>query len=285
MRRERGFTLFEAIITIALIGILAAIASVFMVRPIEGYFATSRRAEVTDIADGAVRRMGRDVRRALPNSMRTATFGASQYLELLMTRTGGRYRMDLDDGTIAGEDILDFATPDNQFDTLERLSTLADQVMLAGDLVVVHNLGIAGASAYAGDNSSAVTAFSAGGGAAPNEDRIQIVAKRFALESPARRFQVVSGPVSYECLAGAVDANGDGTGVLRRYSGYAFGAAQPTPPVGGITAELARYVTACDIQYTPLALQARAMVSIRLGLTRGGESISLYYEAHVSNVP
>ncbi len=285
MRLARGFTLFEAIITIALIGILAAVASVFMVRPIEGYFATSRRAEVTDIADGAVRRVGRDVRRALPNSLRTATSGGSQFLELLLTRTGGRYRLDFDDGTVAGEDVLDFAIADNQFDTLERLSTLADQVTQVGDLVVVHNLGIAGANAYAGDNSSAVAVFSAGGGAAANEDRIQIAAKRFPLESPARRFQVVSGPVSYECLAGAVDVNGDGTGVLRRYSGYAIGAAQPTPPAGAVIAELARYVTACDIQYAPLALQARAMVSIRLGLTRGNETISLYYEAHVSNVP
>jgi len=285
MRRAHGFTLFEAIITIALIGILAAVASVFMVRPIQGYFDASRRAEVTDIADGAMRRMGRDARRALPNSLRTTTSGGSQFLEMLLTRTGGRYRQDLDDGTVSGEDVLDFAVADSQFDTLERLSTLADQVIQVGDLVVVHNLGIAGANAYAGDNSSAVTVYAAGGGAAANEDRVQITAKRFPLESPARRFHLVSGPVSYECLAGAVNANGDGTGVLRRYSGYAIAPAQLSPPAGGITAELARYVTACDIQYTPLALQARAMVSIRLGLTRGGESISLYYEAHVSNVP
>lgn len=285
MRRARGFTLFEAIITIALIGILAAVASVFMVRPIQGYFDASRRAEVTDIADGAMRRMGRDARRALPNSLRTTTSGASQFLEMLLTRTGGRYRQDFDDGTVSGEDVLDFAVADSQFDTLERLSTLADQVIQVGDFVVVHNLGIAGANAYAGDNSSAVTAYAAGGGAAANEDRVQITAKRFPLESPARRFHVVFGPVSYECLPGAVNANGDGTGVLRRYSGYAIASAQPSPPAGGITAELARYVTACDIQYAPLALQARAMVSIRLGLTRGNESISLYYEAHVGNVP
>ena len=94
---------------------------------------------------------------------------------------------------------------------------------------------------------------------------------------------MVSGPVSYECLAGAA-VNGDGTGVLRRYAGYAVAAGQPQPP-GAAPALLASYVTACDIQYTPLALQARGLVSIRIGLTRGGETVTLYHEAHVNNVP
>ena len=284
MRRAAGFTLFEAIITIALLGVLAAVAATFIARPIEGFFAASRRAELTDVADTALRRMGRDIRLALPNSVRTASPGAGHvFVELLQTRTGGRYRADPDDGAVATENLLDFAAADTLFDTLEPLSSVPGQVVQVGDLVVVHNLGIAGANAYAGDTSSAVTSFTASGGGAPGEDRIGIAAKRFPLESPARRFQVVSGPVSYECLAGAA-VNGDGTGVLRRYAGYAVAAGQPQPP-GAAPALLASYVTACDIQYTPLALQARGLVSIRIGLTRGGETVTLYHEAHVNNVP
>lgn len=282
MRRAAGFTLFEMILTIALLGVLSAAVATFMVRPVEGFFAASRRAELTDLADTALRRMGRDVRLALPNSVRTASPAAGHvFVELLLTRTGGRYRAELGPG--AGENILDFTVADNLFDTLEPLSTVAGQVVQVNDLVVVHNLGIAGSNAYAGDNTSAVASFTAPSGGAPSEDRIGIAAKKFPLESPARRFQVVSGPVSYECLEGAA-VSGDGTGTLRRYSGYAVAPAQPQPP--GVAATLlANYVTTCDIQYTPLALQARGLVSIRLGLTRGGETVNLYYEAHVNNVP
>jgi MSHA biogenesis protein MshO len=291
--RAAGFTLFELIITITLLAILSGVVALFIARPMEGYFGVQRRAELTDVADTALRRVGRDVRLALPNSVRLATAGGATFLELLLTKTGGRYRFDFDDGTVAGEDVLDFSAPDSQFDTLEPLSTLSGQTITVGtclapnDRVVVHNLGISGADAYSGDNTSPISAFSAGGGAAANEDRIGICAKQFPLESPGRRFHVISGPVTFECAPGAVDGNGDGTGQLRRVSNYTISATQPTGTYGGspITAVLANYVTACTIEYTALVLQARGLVAIRLTLTRANEAVTLYYEAHVNNVP
>jgi MSHA biogenesis protein MshO len=291
-QRAAGFTLFELIITITLLAILSGVVALFVARPIEGYFGVQRRAELTDVADTALRRVGRDVRLALPNSVRLATSGGTTYLELLLTKTGGRYRFDFDDGAVAGEDVLDFSAPDSQFDTLEPLSTLAGQTITVGtcaapnDRVVVHNLGIPGADAFSGDTTSPISAFTAGGGAAPNEDRIGICAKQFPLESPGRRFQVISGPVTFECAPGAVDGNGNGTGQLRRVANYTISATQP-PPYGGspITAVLANYVTACTIEYTALVLQARGLVAIRLTLTRANEPVTLYYEAHVNNVP
>lgn len=286
--RAAGFTLFELIITITLLAIVSGVAALFIARPMEGYFAVQRRAELTDVADTALRRVARDARLALPNSVRIASAAGVTYLELLLTKTGGRYRADADDGVVAGEDLLEFAAADSQFDTLAPLSTLAGQTIVVGsDLVVVHNLGISGADAYSGDNTSLITAFTAGGGAAPNEDRIGISAKQFPLESPGRRFQVISGPVTFECAPGAVDGNGDGTGQLRRVSNYTIAAAQPTGAYGGspVSALLANYVTACTIEYTLLPLQARGLVAVRLTLTRGNESVTLYHEAHVNNVP
>jgi MSHA biogenesis protein MshO len=282
----RGFTLVELIITVALLAIISAVAAVFIVGPVQAYFATQGRAELTDVADTALRRLARDVRSALPNSVRTTVSGGVTYLELLATRTGGRYRAEPDDGTSAGEDPLDFAAADSVFDTIGRLSTAAGQTVAAGDLVVIHNLGISGASAYSGDNTGVVQTFAANGGGAGNEDRITLnPAKLFPLESPGRRFQVVSGPVTYECAPGAA-VNGDGTGQLRRVSGYAINAAQPTGAYGGAPVRvLANFVTACSLEYTLLPLQARGLVAIRLELTRAGETIFIYQEAHVSNVP
>ena len=90
----RGFTLVEMIVVITITGILAAAVAVFIRRPVESYVDAARRAELTDIADGALRRITRDVRMALPNSVRITSAGNVTYLEYLQTSGGGRYRAD-----------------------------------------------------------------------------------------------------------------------------------------------------------------------------------------------
>jgi MSHA biogenesis protein MshO len=281
-RIAAGFTLVELIVAISILGILAAMGAIFIKPVIDAYVAQQTRAELTDVADTAMRRLSRDIRLALPNSVRVTSPG-NIYLELLLTRTGGRYRSEL--GPNVGEDPLTFSAADPQFDTLGRLSTLAGQTIVAGsDRVVVHNLGISGADAYAGNNTSLIGTFTPNGGPAGNADRIAITALRFPLESPGRRFSVISGPVTYECTGVGV-AGGNGTGLLRRHDGYGI---NPAAPVAAPTANppiLARYVSGCAINYGVLALQGRGLVAIRLVLTRSGETVSLYQEVHVSNVP
>jgi MSHA biogenesis protein MshO len=289
--KRRGFTLIELIVVVVLLAIVGAVAGLFIRPAIDAYISTQRRAELSDLADTALRRLGRDLRLALPNSVRTTACGAGTCLELLLTRTGGRYRAANDDNSPAAttEDALTFTAPDTQFDTLGSMvaATPSQAIVPNADRVVVHNLGIAGANAYAGDNTSLISSVtSPSGSGIPNEDRIVIAAKQFPLESPGHRFQVISGPVTFECVPGPADASGNGTGFLRRWSGYAIAAAQPTAaPGGAVNVVLAEFVTGCELQYDTLALQARGLVSIRLALSRGGETGVLHYEAHVSNVP
>jgi prepilin-type N-terminal cleavage/methylation domain-containing protein len=73
MRRtstQRGFTLVELIMVIVIMGVIGGMVSVFMKSPIDAYVDSARRAALTDVADTAVRRMARDIRKALPNSLR-----------------------------------------------------------------------------------------------------------------------------------------------------------------------------------------------------------------------
>ena len=274
--RARGVTLVELVVTIALLGVLAAAASAYLVPALDSYFATQRRAGITDLADTALRRMTRDIRLALPNSARVD--GTGRYLEILLTRNGGRYR-DAASSAPSGEEVLSFSAPDSVFDTLGALPTAGDQQVQANDYVVIHNLGIAGANAYdtaaAQPNIATIAAF--GAGALANENRITLAAAtQFPLESPGRRFFVVSGPVTYACV---------GTQLVR-WSGYAIQAAQPlAAPAGATQAVLADDVSACQLQYTALPLVSRGLVALRLALTRGGETVTLYYEAHINNVP
>ena len=93
LSRHHGFTLVELVMVIAIMGVIGAVVAVFMRSPIDAYFDSARRAALTDVADTAVRRMARDVRKALPNSLRLPSSGSpGSCIEFIPTKTGGRYR-------------------------------------------------------------------------------------------------------------------------------------------------------------------------------------------------
>lgn len=266
-RSQHGFTLVEAVMVIALTGIVAAMVAVFIREPVQGYFDTVRRAELTDAADTAARRIARDLQLALPNSVRAS---GPLAIEFLRTRTGGRYRAELGTGS---EDVLDFTAADTSFDIFGPSLTFA-----AGDQIVVYNLGIPGADSYEGNSASTHNRRAyAGSVGAPVGNVTISSANALPFASPGRRFQVVDTPVSYICDLGA--------GTLRRYSGYAISAAQATPPAGGTSALLAENVSGCSFTYQSGVTQRSGLVAIQLAITQDGETVSLHHEVHVSNVP
>lgn len=303
LQRLHGFTLIELIVAMVIIGILAAAAAVFLRVPIAGYYDVARRAALTDIADLAVRRFSRDLQTALPNSVRVAGpcgGGGLCYVEFLEVRTGGRYREEPSGGATACPpgagaytDALQIGSADTCFRSLGAIPNLANIATGAatGDFLVVYNLGpgFAGADAYAsgavtGGNKSRILAAAAGPG---NEDRLDFESLAFPLASPDRRFQVVSGPVTYICNPSPLP----GVGTLTRQWGYAISAGQATPPAGGVAALLANGVTNCNFTYAPSAVaQRNGIVSVRLELTQTDpagtpERVTLFSQAHVSNVP
>lgn len=277
-RHAGGFSLIELIVVMVIVGILAGMIAMFIVNPVRGYLDSTRRAVLVDIANTALMRMARDVRLALPNSVRVSQNGGVFYLEFLMLEGGGRYR---EQAGTAGDDPLDFATQgvstDTRFDLLGQPLSMA-----AGAQIVVYNLALdADTDVYQGGNRRAYNGavgavsqvnFAAAPGGAP-----------FPMESPARRFHVVRTPVTYAC--------DPGTGELRRYANYGIGAAQPTdlgnPPLSaaGNNNLLASNVSRCRFTYNPGASEALGQLSLWLELTMEGESVSLYREVVVSNEP
>jgi MSHA biogenesis protein MshO len=81
--RARGFTLIELVITIAVGSAVVAFMALFIVTPMSTYTAQTRRAMLVDAADSALRFIGRDLRAALPNSVRVSASGSVTALELL----------------------------------------------------------------------------------------------------------------------------------------------------------------------------------------------------------
>jgi MSHA biogenesis protein MshO len=263
MRRVFGFTLVEMIVVIAITGIIAAAVAVFIRYPVEGYGDAVRRAALTDAADVALRRIARDVRLALPNSLRVMTAGGIHYVEFIITQSGGRYRDETDGST--GGNFLDFLG-DNAFDVLGPAE------LAAGDFVVIYNLGVPGADAYAGNNRAQVQSLAG--------NTVTLAGSHvFPFRSPGARFQVVPGgvrAVTYVCPQAAA-------GNLTRHWNYGFNVAQ-TVPAGGSSALLAGNVT-CSVDYSANATGRNGLLFISLTLTSGGETVTLFNQVHVDNSP
>ena len=109
---------------------------------------------------------------------------------------------------------------------------------------------------------------------------MNIVPFQFPFDSPSARFQIVHEQVRYICDPVAhtltrysIAANAIGT--------VSFG----TVPSGGGSL-LATNVSSCRFAYDPFVVAQRAgLVTMNLGITESGETVTLYSAVHVSNVP
>ena len=288
--RQRGFTLIELIVVIIITAIVAGMVTVFIRAPIQSYLDVSARAELADAADLASRRITRDVRLALPNSVRVKSTSSGSFLELLLTKTGGRYLSEDDPNTIPGNVLaFDPLTPGNQdVFTIVGAAPSGVQTIVPGDFIVVNNLG----------DQPPVDAYDCSGQcnraqvASISGTNVTLVKNPFVEQTPSMpslsyRFQVVSTVVTYHCAP-----NANGTGTLTRYAGYVIKADQPvsTAALTGApsAALMANQVAACAFFFDTLPNLQRGLVSVSLTLgAPGGNAgqITLLQQAQVNNSP
>lgn len=281
--RQRGFTMVEAIVVIVITGILGGVMAVFIRLPVRSYTDSVSRAAATDVADGTMRRLTRDLRLALPNSIRVGDGG--RYIEFLETTAGLRYQAedDVDPALVAGEHLSWTDPAKVRFGVIGGVPTDRHRPR-AGNYVVVYNLGEGQepANAYncaAVCNRARIASLDAASITLQNNP-FPAQAALVALTSPSRRMHVVTGPVTYRC--------DPATGRIIRYWDYPISAAMQFPPAGGRSAILADRIDSCAFRYSEQANVRSGLVGMSLVLRVAGETegtLALEHQVHVDNTP
>lgn len=284
-KRSLGFTLIELVITIVLTTIVISFMSVFISGPVQSYADSSRRAVLVDVAENSLRRVARDVRLALPNSVRITTSGSIVALEMLNTVDGVRYRDRPPPGNPSKR--LRFAAADDAFNSVGTFSGITRPFSSTNHYLAIYNVGVPGANAYELANviTPPGTQIDIDSDAIPNEDNVQLSPPfQFAYQSPGKRVYLIDEPITYLC---------DGTGgTLTRYSGYAITSDQSNRDsdfelvaAGARSTLIANRVSACSMAYAPGTAQRAGLVSLAVDVAEAGETISLLHQIHVDNVP
>jgi len=267
-----GFTLVELVMVIALAGLVAVMIGAVLSRPFQGFVDQSRRAELVDLAATALNRMARDIRLAVPNSVRI-NGGA---LELLRAPAGGRYRANLVNGVrqdppvcTANPCAIPFLGP----------LPLHELSLPASLWVVIYNVGSSGEGNTVWpplDNTSSVISPRAQVSLVGSELSLADPAMatfRFRYASPQHRLFLADNVVGYRCQGGRL-LRGEFDTLANEYD-------YSTAAVLADSVDCA----ASSFTYTPGTNSRSGLVTLRLTLTQAEETISLLQQVHVDNAP
>lgn len=276
------------VVVIVLLGIVGSIVAVFLVRPVEGYRDLARRAALVEAAESALRRMQRDIREALPNSVRVTNTASGFALELIPVLDGARYNTG--NGTLPQR--LTFGG-DGQFDVQHCFRNPATKTT-AGIRLVINNQGTGVYNVYndAGSGVGVESIITPATGMtisitsatcpASGYDHITMTPNHDFrnTQSPNRRVFVVTTALSYLCDTTA--------GTLTRYYNYAIPAAQPTTAAAFValnasSAPVADRLAACSVTTTTADVRNRALATLTLTLAEEGEQVRLVQQAQLDN--
>lgn len=292
MKASRGFTLVELVMVIALSSIVLLMITSVMRRPLQAYVDQTRRGALVEQASVALNRMARDIRLAVPNSVRLST--DTRTLETLNIVSAGRYVSNRSGGEALrfSSEVSGCATANGRCDGFQVLDAAFSAV--GARWLVVYNLGAEtggaptpGASVWAYADPGVITpvgtTFSTSANVVTKETQVSLGGLpesgfTFAHPSPQRRFYLADQVIGFRCEPTATG------GKLLRYTAVQLNASAATVAPSN-AAIVVPDVTGCQFVYQPGSPQRPGLVTVRLTLTRDGESVTLQQQVQVDNAP
>lgn len=267
-----GFTLLELVTVLVLLGIALVGVSTLLGNMSGIYLQSAEREKLLGESRFVLERLNRELRDAVPNSLRVNNTAGWSCLEFVPFTAVARYRnivlapdtsstmdvvsMESDFNPAAGQWLLVFPQQD-----VEIYATSAQKVQLH-------------ASPLSNDGDSNSFTY-----------RLQLAqAFGFGAASPARRLYLLDAPVSYCALGNEI----------RRYQGYALQSNQPVPGSGLSNGALMARNLVNNLNTQPLfvlappALTRNSLVQIQLEMAAAqdaGTVLSYSHLVQVSNVP
>ena len=291
-RAARGFTLIELVMVVTLCALIAVLIAAALSRPLDGVLAQMRRAALVDAAALASARLQRDVHEAVPNSLRISSDG--QALELLHASGVARYVPNRSTTPVPAlaAGTASSCLPSGNACNLLRL--LDPAVSVSGvRWLVLYNIGaesggvpLTGSNVWSYANPGVITptgsSFTLASGATSGESWLQVTLPSgtssfsFHQPSPMYRLYLADMIIGYRCTGGS----------LWRYTYSTLSPGVPAGiPVGASSARMASDLASCTLDYRRGTGSRAGLVTLKLQLSRNGETIELLQQVHVDHVP
>lgn len=285
---QQGFTLVELVMVVVLLGVISLGIIRYLTVSVQSYMDVSERTQMAQTGRFVIERLNREIRTALPGSIRVWTAGVPAYhcLEFIPVDVVTSYHALPVASAALSFNVSAFELPPGNASNYKAAVYNLDSCDVYGVDDVGANCGTArwfNLSGFSGFNDSENNATGAAGADGLDDDGMLSLqfnpAIQYPSESQARRVYLFQTPVAF-CLQ-------QGTDRLTRHQDYAFAYrhAMATPPANGVL--LADGVT-YDVNtfVYNLANHIRsASVELSLTLASDDESVNYNHEVTLLHAP
>jgi len=258
--RQSGFTMIELIVTIVIIGILGVGISNFIGRSVQGMADTAERQQLASIGWIVSEKISRELRIALPNSVRTN----ASCIEFIPSVAGSDY---LSVPILSSASSFE-AVPFPNYEAADVDNTLDRVAVYPNTITGLYALGNPGIISAGNVNQLSA-------GTTANAITVELAAShQFTTDSPAHRFYIVQDPVMY-CFD---------SGFLYRYSEYDYNTSLTTSGLANETV-IGNQLASGTFTYTAGTLTRSGIVTISFDVQGNGATQSVDQEVQIRNVP